>query len=228
MAGFVRKAILAVCVFSVVMFLSGCTNWKKEYQKLNVEHQNLKGLYENCNAGLESSGAEKAELSARLAEGEKTIAELRSQIESGQQTAGSASGFGDEYDVAFDAAAGTVTVTLPDTILFASGKAGLKSATNADLNHIVEVIQSKYSNSVIDVIGHTDSDPIKKSGWADNWELSAERALSVLRYLNQQGIPAEQLRAVARGESTPIADNSSASGKAKNRRVEIVVHMRKV
>ena len=78
----------------------------------------------------------------------------------------------------------------------------------------------------MDVVGHTDTDPIKKSKWKDNWELSAQRALSVLRYLVKRGITKEKIQAVGCGESQSIASNSTASGKARNRRVEIVVHMR--
>jgi flagellar motor protein MotB len=87
-------------------------------------------------------------------------------------------------------------------------------------------LQSKYSGRQIDVVGHTDSDPIKKSPWKDNLQLSTERANSVIRYLTERGIPKDKLRAVGRGDSQPVAPNTTASGKAKNRRVEIVVHMR--
>ncbi|MHC4148951.1 MAG: OmpA/MotB family protein, partial [Planctomycetota bacterium] len=58
------------------------------------------------------------------------------------------------------------------------------------------------------------------------WELSAQRALSVVRYLIGRGFPKERIRSVGRGETHPIASNATASGKARNRRVEIVVHMR--
>jgi len=88
------------------------------------------------------------------------------------------------------------------------------------------VLRSKYSGRHIDVVGHTDTDPIKKSPWKDNWELSAERALTVIRYLIQRGIPENQIRASGCGEARPIASNATAAGKARNRRVEIVVHMR--
>jgi len=130
--------------------------------------------------------------------------------------------------VAFDPAAGTITVTLPNTILFESGKAELKSATSAELDHILSVLKSKYSGKEIDVVGHTDTDPIAKTKdlWKDNWELSAERALSVARYLMAQGIPDGQVRASGCGPARPVAPNTTSAGKAKNRRVEIVVHMR--
>jgi chemotaxis protein MotB len=128
--------------------------------------------------------------------------------------------------VAFDAAAGTVTVTLPNAILFSPGKAALKKATHTELDHIADVLKSKYGGIRVSVVGHTDSDPIKKSKWADNWELSAQRSLSVLRYLIKRGIPEDLIEAAGRGAGQPVADNSSSSGKAQNRRVEVVVRMR--
>jgi chemotaxis protein MotB len=110
--------------------------------------------------------------------------------------------------------------------LFDSGKATLKKATSTELNHIHSVLRDKYAGKDIDVVGHTDTDPIKKSKWKDNWELSAQRALTVTRYLIDRGISEDMIRAVGCGESRPVAENSSASGKAKNRRVEIVVHIK--
>jgi len=87
-------------------------------------------------------------------------------------------------------------------------------------------LQSQYSGKQIDIVGHTDADPIKKSKWKDNWELSTQRALSVVRYLIKRGIPEDRIRASGCGAARPIASNATVSGKAKNRRVEIVVHMR--
>jgi len=223
-----KKSVKLAVVFMAVgvLMLSGCTDWKKKYNGLNVEYENLQGRYDSCMGALDSSAAEKSDLTGKLQSSQKQIDDLQNQIENLKQTEGQATGFGDQYDVAFDAEAGTITVTLPDTILFAPGKASLKNVTNADLNNIHKVLNEKYSDKQIDIIGHTDSDPIKKSSWADNWQLSAERALSVLRYLKGKGIPADQIRAVACGESRPVDSNSTASGKAKNRRVEIVVRMK--
>ncbi len=201
-----------------IMLLSGCTDWKKKYNSLNVEHQNLKGL-------LERERAEKGQLSDQMARDQQTIADLQRQILEKRKTAADATGFGEGYDVAFDAAAGTITVTLPNAILFDSGKANLKNATSKELDHINSVLREKYSGKEIEVIGHTDTDPIKKSKWADNWELSAERALTVTRYLIQKGINEGKIKAVGCGPARPIASNANASGKQKNRRVEIVVHM---
>ena len=215
-----KKTVLLLIVFVAATFLTGCTSWKKKYGALDVEHQNLKGLYENCRQNLGTSADERAIMAQRLAEGEQTLEEMKRQIEERNE-----SPFG-EYETAVDTAAGTITVTLPNTILFSSGKATLIPSAKTDLNHIVSVLNDKYSGRQIDVVGHTDADPIKKSSWKDNWELSAQRALSVLRQLNSNGIPNDRIRAVGCGQGRAIAPNSSSSGKARNRRVEIVVHMR--
>ena len=216
----IHAKILVPLVCAVSLFLvSGCVDYKRKYDYLNVEHQNLKGRFENLQA-------EKQQLAARISQDQETINELQRQIEELNRTPADATGFGEGYDVAFDAAAGTITVTLPNTILFDSGKASLKSATSAELDHILSVVKQKYAGKEIDVVGHTDTDPIKKSPWKDNWELSAQRALSVSRYIIQHGISEEQVRAAGCGPARPVASNSTAVGKAKNRRVEIVVHMR--
>jgi len=215
------KAIVPLMLVVGLSLVSGCTDYKKKYDYLNVEHQNLKGRFENLQN-------EKQQLAQKISQDQQTIDELRRQIEELNQTPAQATGFGEGYDVAFDPAAGKITVTLPNTILFESGKAELKSATSAELDHILSVLKSKYSGKEIDVVGHTDTDPIAKTKdlWKDNWELSAERALSVARYLMAQGIPDGQVRASGCGPARPVAPNTTSAGKAKNRRVEIVVHMR--
>jgi len=212
---FVRKSIVPLIVVTSLAWLSGCTDYKKKYDYLNVEHQNLRGRYEI----LES---EREDLAHRVVQDQQTIDELRRQIEELNKTPAQATGF-EGMDVAFDAAAGTITVTLPNTILFDSGKAELKSATSKELDQIVSVIKQKYASKDIDVVGHTDTDPIQKSPWKDNLALSSERSMSVARYLVKHGIADKQVRAVGCGSTRPIASNATADGKAKNRRVEIVV-----
>lgn len=216
-----HKTIALLTSLVSLSLLSGCTNWEKKYQALLVEHENLKGQ-------LEYERGEKGQLATRISQDQQTIEELQRQIEQQRKTPAAASGFGDDYDVKFDPDAGTITVTLPNAILFDSGKATLKTATSRELDHIRSVLREKYNGKKIDVVGHTDTDPIRKTKdqWKDNWELSAERALTVTRYLIQRGIAEEQIRAVGCGESRPIASNTTADGKAKNRRVEIVVHIK--
>jgi len=213
-----KRQVVTIVLMLGVCLLSGCTNWRQRYEYLNVEHENLKGRLQRCENAQQT-------LAGRISEDQQTIEDLTRQIEGLNRPASQATGF-ENLDVTWDAAAGTITVTLPNTILFASGKAELKSARNRDLDTITSVLSSKYPGRKVDVVGHTDTDPIKKSGWKDNWELSAERALSVVRYLVKRGVPSSSVRACGCGSARPVGPNSSAAGKARNRRVEIVVHMK--
>ena len=224
----VKKRVVHVLILlAMVPMLSGCfEKWKKKYNGLNVEHQNLQGLYENCITTLESSNIEKSQIGHELVTTQQTIEDLQKLIDERNISPCEAAGFGEGYDVAVDSRAGTITVTLPNAILFAPGKAALKKASIAELDHVLGVLNERYLDRKINVIGHTDADPIKKSKWKDNWQLSAERALSVLRYLEKSGIIDKRLMACAAGASRPIGPNATASGKARNRRVEIVVNMR--
>ncbi len=213
-----RKSVIPLVVVVSLGLISGCTDYKKKYDYLNVEHQNLKGRFENLEG-------ERQDLANRVAQDQQTIDELQRQIEELHKTPAQATGF-EGMDVAVDPAAGTITVTLQNTILFDSGKATLKSTTSKELDQIVSVLRQKYASKDVDVVGHTDTDPIQKSSWKDNWELSAQRALSVTRYLVEHGIPDKQVRADGCGSARPVASNASADGKARNRRVEIVVNLR--
>jgi len=213
-----KSIVLLLCLVSIVL-MPGCTNWKKKYILLDAENKNLKGL-------LDRSTSEKGQLADRVAQDQGTIDELQRQIEKLNKKPEDVTGFGPGYDVAVDPKAGTITVTLPNAILFDSGKSELKKATITELDHIRSVLSQKYAGRQVDVVGHTDTDPIVKSKWKDNWELSAQRSLTVTRYLIERGMREKEVRAIGCGESRPVAPNTSAANKAKNRRVEVVVHMR--
>ena len=118
-----------------------------------------------------------------------------------------------------------IKATLPNEILFAAGSAKLKKGTIKELDEVFSVLRSRYGDKEISVVGHTDSDPIKKSNWADNWQLSTERSLEVVRELVKKGWPKGRIVASGAGENRPVGGNGTVTEKAKNRRVEIVVHM---
>jgi chemotaxis protein MotB len=111
--------------------------------------------------------------------------------------------------------------TLPDP--FPSGKTELKPESRAALDRLAAEIKAKYADHDVYVFGHTDSNPIKRTRWADNRELSAERALAVVRYLEAKGVDPKHLVACGWGEQRPIDNNPSPASQAKNRRVEIYV-----
>ncbi len=117
-----------------------------------------------------------------------------------------------------------LVITLANNILFDSGKAKLKENAYPVLDKIVVIIKEKASEKNIGIEGHTDNVPIKYSGWASNRELSTSRANNVYQYLvKKEGLNPAQLTTIGYGEFQPIAENKTAQGRAKNRRVEIVI-----
>jgi chemotaxis protein MotB len=122
-----------------------------------------------------------------------------------------------------------MTVTLHDEVLFAPGSADLKPGSKKLLDKVASVLTGEYKGYSIRVEGHTDSTPIRKTKekWDDNWELSCNRALAVVRYLTQKGVEDGRIYAAGFGSVRPVAANTSVAGRAKNRRVEIVVWPKK-
>ncbi len=106
-------------------------------------------------------------------------------------------------------------------ILFASGKADLKPEAKAAITEVAPTLKEILSDKsvVLRVDGHTDSDPISRSGWKDNLHLSLMRARAVALALQEQGVPATAVFAAGWGETHPIA----GAPKDKNRRVELVI-----
>ncbi len=111
--------------------------------------------------------------------------------------------------------------TLSSDVLFGAGQATLTTAGRRELNRVIDTINRDHRGRSIRVYGHTDSDPIRKSKWKDNLELSRARAMEVRRHMVAKGIPAEDVETVAMGSSNPIASNRTRAGKQRNRRVEI-------
>ena len=219
MKNVVRRTMFVVMALVLVSVLTGCTDWKKKYDGLEVEHQNLMGRYDNCMASLDTTAAEKVRLNQALLETQRTMEQLQNEWDGGGK-----SGFeGLEWEM--DQRKGTITVTLPNAILFAPGKATLIKASISELDQVMGVLRQNYSSKDISVVGHTDSDPIKKSGWKDNWELSTERSLAVVRYMVKRGLNPRQIKAAGAGEFNPVSSNSTSSGKSQNRRVQVVIHM---
>ncbi|MDI1472129.1 MAG: OmpA family protein [Thermodesulfovibrio sp.] len=112
-------------------------------------------------------------------------------------------------------------ITVQDTVLFKSGEYELNESSKEVLNKIVVAL--KMLPNKISIEGHTDNIPVKGMTLRSNWDLSALRALSVLYYFKDSGISPDRLSATGYGEYRPISDNETEEGRAKNRRVEIVL-----
>ena len=91
------------------------------------------------------------------------------------------------------------------------------------MDKVIRILQETVPSNKIGVEGHTDNEPIKHSQWKSNWELSSQRALSVVHYLEQRGVIPERLSAIGYGEYQPITSNDMVEGRQINRRVEIVI-----
>lgn len=116
-----------------------------------------------------------------------------------------------------------LVITFVAEVLFDSGKANIRKESYPILDKVVAIIGEEVPDNDIGIEGHTDNVPIKYSGWKSNWELSAQRALSVLHYLEDKGISPEKLSAIGYGEYRPVASNDTDDGRQMNRRVEIVI-----
>jgi outer membrane protein OmpA-like peptidoglycan-associated protein len=112
-----------------------------------------------------------------------------------------------------------VVITLDGQVLFVTGKAELLPIARDRLNQVAKSLKDLDDDTLVSVEGFTDS----RGADDANLKLSQQRADSVKDYLVSQGVKAEKLRAVGRGEASPVASNDSPEGRANNRRVEIVV-----
>lgn len=115
-----------------------------------------------------------------------------------------------------------LVIRMENSILFDSGKADIKPEARSILIKIGQTL-NKMEN-YIRVEGHTDNIPIRSSSFKSNWDLSAMRATNVVElFVNESKISPARLSEVGYGEYRPVADNSNEAGRAKNRRVDIVI-----
>ena len=116
-----------------------------------------------------------------------------------------------------------IVLRVPGLNLFKPGQAKLVPAARPVLDEIVKIIKTKGKNHKIFIQGHTDDVPMHTAKFESNWELSAVRATSVLRYFYDKGIDPELLTATGYADTFPMVSNQTKEGRAKNRRIEFVL-----
>jgi len=201
-----RKTALAYVAFIVVlgMLVSGCAvNFYKQSPRSKQRIQELEGQL--------------SELEQQRLQEQREFEALKRELEGK---------FRDQIaqdQLSLSMRDGALVIVLSDKILFDSGKADIKSSAYPVLDKIAAAIKRDASGKNIGVAGHTDNVPITYSGWKSNWELSTARATNVLHYLEDKGMSPERLSATGYGEHRPVASNATAAGRAKNRRVEIMI-----
>ncbi len=115
-------------------------------------------------------------------------------------------------------------ITISDTLAFPPGSAHLRPLIYPILHKIADLVRG-WPND-IRIVGHTDDSPIDTEEFPSNWELSTDRALSILHYFEDEeggNLQGNRLQAIGRGEFEPKVPNTSRANRAKNRRVEIYI-----
>ncbi len=114
-----------------------------------------------------------------------------------------------------------VTIEINDSVLFSPGQALLQPPLAKAMAAIAEVLAA--TEFPITIEGHTDNVPIKTPQFPSNWELSAVRATTVLRLFAENGVAPERLTAIGYADTRPVEPNFLAEGRARNRRVSILI-----
>lgn len=114
-----------------------------------------------------------------------------------------------------------VAIEINASVLFASGQAVLENSSIKALTAVAKVLAQVDNN--IQVEGHSDNEPISTALYPSNWELSSARASSVVRLFIQNGVAGKRLMAIGYADNRPVASNDTAEGRARNRRVTIMI-----
>lgn len=209
----------------------------KENEKLGIDNKELE---KSLRANADSLSQSVADLRQKVADLEAENARLKAEIASTQKAKDEkvrevSKTYEDLLDrmkgeiaqgqVTISELKGKLTVNMVDAILFDSGKAEVKPGGMEVLAKVVDILKG-VQDKTIRIEGHTDNVQIVGNltkRFPTNWELSAARAINVTRYLQSQGINPAVLVAVANGEYRPVAPNDTDEGRAKNRRIEIVL-----
>lgn len=159
-------------------------------------------------AEREARSSKEAEIQALSGTYQSLVEQLESEVRSGE--------------VEIEELRGRLQVRALDQILFDSGSVEIKPRGREVLAKIAAQL-AKVTDRRVRVEGHTDDRPIATPRFPSNWELSVGRAATVARFLAEQGVAPQRLEASGFGEWSPIASNAAPEGRARNRRIEIVL-----
>jgi chemotaxis protein MotB len=180
-----------------------------------VQTQGSSALQNSTASGTQSSTT--AQLASPAQREESEFAQIKRELDA----YAAAHGFGSHVQTTIEKR-GLVIKVLTDDLLFASGEATLSSQATGLLAEIAQLLNIDETHP-IDVEGNTDNVPIHSSQFPSNWELSTARAGSVVEFLVEHGVAASRLTAAGNADQRPVASDATAAGRARNRRVEIVM-----
>ncbi|HEX4349920.1 MAG TPA: OmpA family protein [Verrucomicrobiae bacterium] len=217
--GWIVSGILAAALIAALLMWAGVVGKLRGLARVQSQ-------LDDANASLANALAENDKDKDQIATLQSQVADLQKDKDTSAQMSKSLE---DEMrsdleskDVTISKLQGKLTVNILDRVLFDSGDAILKPDGEAVLQKIAALLAA-HPTLKIHVIGHTDNVPIR-SRFASNWELSTARALAAVHFLTERaGVDPRRVGAVGYGEFRPIADNSTAEGRAKNRRIAITI-----
>jgi chemotaxis protein MotB len=176
--------------------------------RLTSEKGQLAQVLEDSKGRLEELRKQREAAEARLATFKQLVAKFRSMIDAGQ--------------LKVIVRNGRMLISLPDAVLFDSGRTDIKPDGLVALAKVAEVLGAIPDRSFV-VAGHTDDVPIHTARFPSNWDLSTARAVEVVNYLVSKGMKPQALSAAGYSEFDPVETNDSPEHKALNRRIEIVL-----
>ncbi len=171
-----------------------------EKDKLSQEHAALAKEYEELKRM-------RAVAEARNAEYRSLLEKLRHMIDAGTLTV--------------VPRGGRLIVQMSSDVLFPPGAARIKNEAKESIRELAMTIR-EFRDRKFQVMGHSDSTPIRTERFPSNWELSSQRAIEVVRLMVEAGVPPEMISAAGNAEFDPVESNDTKEGKANNRRVEVV------
>jgi len=206
-------------------------NYRRQYQDESSRAAALEKKVAELTAALDEARKGQAqteeELSHALADSKQKLEKVREELnKKSSQYEELAKSLKEEIQsgkIELSELRGRMVVKMKDKILFSSGSVKINPEGQAALAKVADALKN-VEGKIVRVEGHTDDVPTDPKGpFPSNWELSATRALEVVKLLQQKGVPAHRLSAAGYGEFHPIASNKNAQGKSLNRRIEIVL-----
>jgi len=229
----ILRGWLLALVGMLVLAVPGCMVTESTYLKKAEEAGSLEQGLAVCKEEVERLGKQNGELAKKVQDQQAQIGQLeKSREEKVQEVSKTYTQMIEKMkseiedgQVTITELRGRLTVNMVDAILFDSGMADIRPEGRKILQKVVDVI-GQVEDKAIRVEGHTDN--VKIGGvlarvFPSNWELSAARAINVARYLQRLGVDPALLSAAAYGEYRPVSENETLEGRAKNRRIEIVL-----
>ncbi|PKN19655.1 MAG: chemotaxis protein MotB [Deltaproteobacteria bacterium HGW-Deltaproteobacteria-6] len=241
-----RTAAVFLNIFMLAFLCSGCLVAESKYLKkadeadqmtkqaaaLETVNKNLKeqiksltGQNEDLTGAVAILEAENNKLKQNVSQVTKKTQEVEKASNTYRELLNEMKGEIAQGQITIKELKGKLTMDVVDKILFDSGEAKVKKEGIEVLSRVVEILKTVKDKN-IRIEGHTDNVRITSKlarVYPTNWELAAARAINVSKYLQQQGIDPTILSATAFGEYQPVADNTTPEGRAKNRRIAIIL-----